>query len=314
MRALAPLAAVCALLALAGCGRSPQRTTAQPATGTTASASADPSPEPSSAPPSSPPSSPAPVAVPAGVTAAFAVFDRQTGTFVDQRNLTMRFRSASLVKLLIVLDYLWNRGPTYAIPAADRPKLDVMLRSSDDSAATYFWKLAGQGQIVSRMVTRLGLPETGPPPVDKPGFWGYTAVSAGDLVRVYRYLLDKAPAPVRDYVMGNLHQSTKCGTDGYDQSFGIPSAFNTPWAAKQGWSGFGNPAPGPCASHPAVAAAAYATGPPVDLVHKVLHTTGVVGTGDRTIVVVLSLYPSGTAYSKAFTTLTQLTRTLHVPS
>jgi hypothetical protein len=221
----------------------------------------------------------------------------------------MQFRTASLVKLLIALDYLWNRGPGYAIPAADRSKLDVMLRSSDDNAATYFWKLAGQGQIVSRMVTRLGLQETGPPPAEKPGSWGYTAVSAGDLVRVYRYLLDKAPMPVRDFVMGNLRQATRCGTDGYDQSFGIPSSFNKPWAAKQGWSGFGATPAGPCASNPAVARAAY-TPAGVDLVHKVLHSTGVVGTGDRTIVVVLTLYPNGATYAKAFTTVTDLTRAL----
>ena len=87
------------------------------------------------------------------------------------------------------------------------------------------------------MVGRLGLQDTQPPPPDHHG-WGSTAVSAADLVRVYRYLLDSAPAPVRDYVLGNLRQSTRCGTDGFDQSFGIPSAFGRPWAVKQGWYEF----------------------------------------------------------------------------
>src|SRR5439155_960357 len=61
-----------------------------------------------------------------------------------------------------------------------------------------------------------------------------------------RYLLDSAPAPVRDFVMGNLHQSTPCGTDRYNQTFGIPSAFTRPWAAKQGWHGFGDIPANPC--------------------------------------------------------------------
>lgn len=64
---------------------------------------------------------PASVQVPDGVTAGAAVFDRQTGTFTEQLNTSLRFRSASVVKLLLALDFLWNRGPDYTVPAADRP-------------------------------------------------------------------------------------------------------------------------------------------------------------------------------------------------
>ena len=127
-------------------------------------------------------------------------------------NADLQFRSASVVKLLIVLDFLWNRGPAYEIPAADRARLEVMLRSSDDDAASYYWDHLGGGQIIDRMVQRLGLTHTAGPPATHPGFWGYVALTAGDTVRIYRYLLDQAPAPVREYVMGNLHQATRYGT------------------------------------------------------------------------------------------------------
>src|SRR6266700_3458110 len=90
-------------------------------------------------------------------------------------------RSASLVKLLIVLDYLWNRGPGYAIPAADRSRLDIMLRSSDDDAASYFWKAGGADQIVSRMVARLALKDTTPPSAVARTGWGTTGLSAADV-------------------------------------------------------------------------------------------------------------------------------------
>jgi hypothetical protein len=60
------------------------------------------------------------VAIPDGVTAGYAVFDRETGQFVQQHNADHRFRSASVVKLLIVLDYLWDRAPAYDVPAGDR--------------------------------------------------------------------------------------------------------------------------------------------------------------------------------------------------
>jgi hypothetical protein len=247
------------------------------------------------------------VVVPAGVVAGIAVYDRRTASYAYQRNVTTRFRSASLVKLFIALDYLWNRGPGYAIPAADRPRFDIMLRSSDDNAASYFWKADGADAIVSRMVSRLALQNTAPPSaVGKTG-WGSTTLSAADLVRVYRYLLDSAPAPVREAVLGNLDQSTRCGTDHYDQSFGIPSAFAKPWAAKQGWYGFGDIPQHPCDATASVVVPAGV------LAGAVLHTTGTVGADHRVIVVVLTQHPDGTSFASAAVLLTRLARALPVP-
>ncbi|GAA1599553.1 hypothetical protein GCM10009789_62050 [Kribbella sancticallisti] len=240
------------------------------------------------------------VVVPPGVTAGVAVFDRQAGQLTDVLNPDLQFRSASVVKLLIVLDYLWERGPAYDIPAADRARLEVMLRSSDDAAASYYWDHLGGAQIIDRMVERLGLTHTDGPPTTHPGFWGYAAFTAGDTVRIYRYLLDRAPAPVRSFVMGNLHQATRYGTDGFDQYFGIASVFDPAFSIKQGWSGFTSPT-----------AKTKVAG--VDLTSEALHTTGTVGTDDRTIVVVYTLHPNGTSYGKAYTDVTRLTRTLNVP-
>ncbi|WP_439680961.1 hypothetical protein [Embleya sp. MST-111070] len=255
---------------------------------------------------------PSAIRVPAGVTAGVAVFDRQTGTFSEQLDANRRFRSASVVKLLIALDYLWNRGPTYAIPAVDRPAFDRMLRGSDDAAAGDLWTRAGYGAVVERMVTRLHLVDTAPP--DDPNFWGYTALSAADVVRIYRYLLDTAPAPVRDAVMGDLRQSTRCAVDSFDQHFGIPSAFDRPWAVKQGWSGFDSGGCGPTATAPSAAPAGVATtAGGIDLTSPALHTTGTVGAGDRSIVAVLTLHPAGTSYGKAYTDVGRLTRSLNVP-
>jgi hypothetical protein len=260
---------------------------------------------------------PAPIAVPAGVTAGIAVFDRQTATFTEQQNVDLQFRSASVVKLLIALDYLWERGPDYSIPAADRTRLDAMLRSSDDDAASYYWVQGGYEQIINRMVPRLGLRNTAPPPSSQRGYWGYTAITAGDVVRIYRYLLDSAPEPVRQYIMGNLRQSTRCGADSYDQSFGIPSVFARPRAVKQGWSGFGN-APMTCTggsaplSRPAPESARVARAG-VDLVREALHTTGTVGQDDRTIVAVLTLHPDGTPFAAAYNALTGIVDSLAVP-
>lgn len=262
------------------------------------------------------------VEVPAGVTAGVAVFDRTTGAFTERLNETLRFRSASVVKLLIALDYLRTRDPR-ALPAADRTRLDSMLRSSDDNAAGYYWDLGGRTAVIDRTVAQLGLTDTANPPAGYEGYWGYVALSAADTVRIYRYILDSASAPVRDYVMGNLRQSTRCGTDGFDQQFGIAGSFERPWAVKQGWSGFGSS--GSCTPKPAttVPAAAVQRSSPqrsapraaagVDLTREALHTTGTVGAGDRTIVAVFTLHPDGTPYGTAYTAVNRLTRSLDVP-
>ncbi|MEU7137354.1 hypothetical protein [Streptomyces sp. NPDC046261] len=253
-----------------------------------------------------PPRAPA-ARIPAGVTAGIAVYDRQTGAYTEQFNSHLRFRSASVVKLLLALDHLWPREAASPLPADDREQLDAMLRSSDDSVAGDLWTRNGESSIIERMAARLGLADTAPPPSAYPGYWGYTSLSAADTVRIYRYILESAPAPVRDLIMGNLRAATRLGTDGFDQGFGIAAAFDRPWAVKQGWSGF-PPAGRAGADRPRVAAAGG-----VDLAREALHTTGTVGTADRAIVAVLTLHPRGTPYDKACADLGSLTRRLHVP-
>ncbi|GGM27282.1 hypothetical protein ACFFX1_16050 [Dactylosporangium sucinum] len=251
---------------------------------------------------------------PTGMVAGIAVYDRITERFLYRSDAAKQFRSASLVKLLIALDHAWELGPDYVIPADDRAKLELMLRSSDDAAASEFWARNGRGLIVERMVARLGLRHTTPPPPDHSG-WGSTGLSAEDVVRIYRYILDAAPAPVRNLMMRNLHESTRCGTDGFDQSFGIRSAFTTRSAVKQGWVNFGDSPRHPCTSEAAVGARRAATNEPepIDYGSVALHTTGTVGRHDRTIVVVLSTHRPGTSYAQAGFALTNLTRSLPVP-
>jgi len=119
---------------------------------------------------------PAPQAeVSADVTAAFAVFDRTANRTTLSYNGHKRLRSASVVKLLIALDYFESRGPDVVVPPEDLARLVPMLRSSDDYAASELWVLNGWEKIVERMVVKLGLEDTAPPV--NVGFWGYTALS-----------------------------------------------------------------------------------------------------------------------------------------
>nr|SBO95439.1 possible lipoprotein [Nonomuraea gerenzanensis] len=253
------------------------------------------------------------------------VFDRQAGKIVATRNAHRKYRSASVVKILIAIDYLERRK---SVPAADARLLKVMLRSSDDDAASTLWDRLGKGQIIVRQARKLGLSDTAPPPASKPGFWGYTSLSAYDIVRTYRYLLDTAEPRVRDTILGHLRLSTPCGTDGFDQTFGIPDGVPRPWAVKQGWSGFGTTPPVRCGARAAQTASyttdARAVGAPISWISQraadsgvpdygrpVLHTTGLAGKGDRFVMAVLTAHPAGGTWSSSVKRTTTITRDLY---
>ncbi|GAA3102805.1 lipoprotein [Streptosporangium carneum] len=281
--------------------------------------------------PASAASAPARPHVPAGVKAGYVVFDRQTGRITAQREAHRRFRSASVVKIMIAIDYLESHPK---VPKNDLALLGKMLRVSDDDAATSFWTRGGRGRIVERTARRLRLTDTAPPPADKPGFWGYTSLSAMDVTRTYRYLLDAAAPRVRDLVLGHLRNAGQCGSDGFDQYFGIPRAAPRPWAVKQGWSGYGSTPPVRCAptapssgtaaapalsTTPATAGttaasalSATAAGPVPDLGHPVLHTTGLVGRQERWIMVLLTAHPSTATWRRSTEQTTRLAREVYL--
>jgi hypothetical protein len=251
--------------------------------------------------------------VPAGMTAGYMIYDREIGRAAIQFNTHHRFRSASVVKILIALDYLRSRGTDAEIPAGDLTVLRSMLRSSDDDAATALWTRGGRTRVIRRMTAALRLTDTLPPPAGRPGFWGYTAISAADVVRIYVYLLDPAHRRYGDFIIGNLRHAAQCAADGFDQYFGIPRAIPRPWAVKQGWSGYGSVPPQRCVrTHTSAYRPAYASHvPAVDLDRPVLHTTGTVGAGNRRIVVVLSLQPPGASWRGSAARLTAFTKAVY---
>jgi hypothetical protein len=195
-----------------------------------------------------------------------------------------------------------------------------MLRSSNDNAASELWVRLGWEKIVERAVVKLKLQDTAPPV--SVGFWGFTALSAADIVTIYRYVLDEANPKVRDFVMGNLHQATSCADDGFDQSFGIPSVIPGDIAFKQGWSRFGDLPPRPCVEPtPLIANGAAKDGPlsgrslaadDLDLASAAMHTTGTYGPHDRKIMAVLTLQPVGTTWDTSAERVTALTGAVYL--
>jgi hypothetical protein len=267
---------------------------------------------------------------PSDMSVSFVVLDRESGEIRSEQGAHTQYRSASLVKLLIALDYFEARDAKAGIPPEDRALLEPMLRSSDDEAASVLWVRGGWETIVTRMADKLQLTDTAPPADRR--IWGYTAISAADVARIYEYLLTEADPAAREFILGNLRQATRCATDGRDQYFGIPSTVDEPWAVKQGWSGYGDVEPGTeCAESPlsrggglalleaspaarnAAARAQAVSGPDIDLRRRAMHTSGTIGPNNETIMVVLSLHAEGTSYEASADRVTAITRTLYTP-
>jgi CubicO group peptidase (beta-lactamase class C family) len=164
------------------------------------------------------------------------VLDRNSGQIASNGD-NKPFPIASVAKLFIADDLLLqeSQGKT-TLSAADRASLDVMLRSSDDSAAQNFWDRSGGNAILARVKARYGLGGTTAP---SNGHWDVTTSTASDLVRYYDMLLDGTgglPPEQANVIINNLAQSTPTGTDGYPQRFGIPEGlYAEPVAVKQGW-------------------------------------------------------------------------------
>jgi len=142
-------------------------------------------------------------------------------------------------------------------------------------------------------------------------------------VKIYQYILDKADPKIRDFIMGNLHEATSCASDGFDQSFGIPSAVPGEVAFKQGWSRFGDVPPRPCveptpgtpvgaAKDGPVSATRTLAEPTLDLTSPAMHTTGTYGSHDRKIMAVLTLEPEGTTWDVSAERITKLTKAVYL--
>ncbi|GAY16626.1 hypothetical protein [Mycobacterium sp. shizuoka-1] len=220
-----------------------------------------------------------------GADISFTVLDRNTGQTVTGGD-TAPFPIASVSKLFIADDLLLQvaKGQRQLTPD-ERKSFDVMLRSSDDSAAEVFWDESGGSAIVSRVTARYGLRSTSTP---YDGNWWNTMSTTNDLVRYYDMLLDGAgglPADQAAVILGDLSMSTPNGIDGYPQRFGIPDGlFAEPVAVKQGWMCCWNGG-------------------------NWLHmTTGVIGTDRRFVMAMASLQPVDDATARA--TMTQAVKTM----
>lgn len=199
-----------------------------------------------------------------------AVLDRQTGQLNVGAEGATPFYSASVVKLFTVVDIV-HRAETgrATLSPAQLDNMQRALTVSDDNAMNALWEQFDGSSTVTEMVGLANLQDTQPPA--DPGEWGETKVSARDVVAVYQYLLTSINPSDAQWVLNALSSAQNTGADGFDQAFGLlVSPRPTGVAAKQGWM--------------------------VDGGSEYLHSTGIVGSGNRYLVAVLSRRPASNGY------------------
>lgn len=224
-----------------------------------------------------------------GLTVGITILDRQTGEeFSNGPTAAQPVWSASLAKLFVADNLLArNRSGQLTLSAADRSLMEQMLRSSDDLAADTLYFAYGAESMVAEVSERYGLP--GIIPSTDPGEWEVTSVTAQSVVRFYDRFLDTAPGPDREYLANQLRGLQPIAADGFDQFFGIPAVFpEDSWAIKQGWM---------CCPRET----------------SFLHTTGILGAGDRYAVAVLSQRPADASGGYSTSVLTRIAELLFPP-
>ncbi|MDL5158896.1 serine hydrolase [Actinomycetospora termitidis] len=199
----------------------------------------------------------------AGATVGIAVLDRTTGSLAVNDAGSEPFNSASLSKVLTVLDAL--RGGQ--VTDADRELIRAALGPSDDDAMNTLWSRFGGQAGITRVSEALGLQDTTAP--DDPSQWGEVQLSPRDMTSVFRYVVEGLAPVDRDLVLDALGAAPAQAADGFDQAFGLldPSRRG-PADAKQGWL---------CCLDEAVD----------------LHSAGLLAPADRYVVAILSRQPYG---------------------
>lgn len=162
-----------------------------------------------------------------GYTVGISVYDTKTGHLYRAGSFTSGFASESVVKVFIAAKIL-VQGRMHGTTAKRAYK---MITQSDDAIASSLYGSVAGDHLITWVKKHWHVPSLGHEPI-RNNWWGSTRITSDGLVRLYAKL--KADKKVGPWLLNAMHHHYVHGSDGFNQSFGIPSATSHA-AVKQGW-------------------------------------------------------------------------------
>jgi hypothetical protein len=175
--AIAAIAVVAGLTVFAVTRRStPTVRTAQGATASSTAATSA-----AATMPFHPPANPASIAVTGDTFLSWALMDRRTGQIWGSSTMDQASWTASMIKAWLAADYLRRATEQHQTPSADMlHTIEIMIRDSDNDAASTLYGLNGEADSINRLISLCGLTDSSP----NPAGWAVTNMSARDTVRM----------------------------------------------------------------------------------------------------------------------------------
>ncbi len=155
--------------------------------------------------------------------------DRATGAVWRDANATVDYPAASTMKLAMMTDILLRaQAGSITLTPADQQEMFQALYTSNDDDANDLWDQFEDGSFLQRIQTFGMSSATFTSSVPN---WGFMYCSAQDLDNLMNYVLNDAPASVRDYLVYRLQH-----VSAIDQQWGVWGAGpeNRP-GNKDGW-------------------------------------------------------------------------------
>jgi hypothetical protein len=183
------------------------------------------------------------VTVPSDVSfLGWAFIDQRTGEITGNENYDKVNTMASMIKAWIAADFLRTQSEAGSAPSTSRlHEVSIMIRDSDNAAATDLYAVNGASQSIARLIDICGLTET------KAGSrWSLTELSARDAARMGLCIANgKAAGPKwTNWLLNEMRNVRGEGDYGIRKAF--PADQQKKIAIKNGWF----PRPGTAGSWP----------------------------------------------------------------
>jgi len=192
-----------------------------------------PSPTPTTPPPPPPlPIAPGPVEIDTTGWYSWAMQDTRTGEISGSDNMAQTSTTASLIKAWIAADYLRRLDEKGQEPTKARlHQVTIMVRDSDNDAASALWTQVGGSATVKRLISICKLTDSS----THQNNWSITRLSPRDITRMGACIADgRAAGPNwTKWLLDEMRAVRGVGDFGIRKAF--PSTERTEIAIKNGW-------------------------------------------------------------------------------